>query len=241
MIFPLVTISCLCVLLECSCSACCDGVVWWMPCFRDTSANQPSSVRCWKAEARNEATYLHGSFKKACGCVILTWKWGMNDHLCIEIFHFYLRIIKGQKQMGNCKNSSQFNSYHRIIEPFASEGTFKKPSSPTPLQRTGTPTAPSGTQSLIQPDLESLTGQSIHHHSGQPVPVAHHPYCKKLLPYIQSKSPLFQFETISPCPIMTESLWRAWDNGSVVSNNAILCSFLKTKVSPRSSRLPFKS
>ena len=45
-------------------------------------------------------------------------------------------------------------------------------------------------QSLVQPDLECLQEWGIHHLSGQPVPVPHHYYCKKLLPYIQSKSPI---------------------------------------------------
>jgi len=35
------------------------------------------------------------------------------------------------------------------------------------------------------------------------VPVPQHSYCKKLPSYIQSKSPLF-YETISPCPILTD-------------------------------------
>ena len=56
-------------------------------------------------------------------------------------------------------------------------------------------------QNPVQPDLECLQGHGFHHTSGQPVPVPHHPYCKQLFPYIQYKSPLFQFETISPCPI----------------------------------------
>ena len=29
-------------------------------------------------------------------------------------------------------------------------------------------------------------------------------YCKKLISYIQSKPPFFQFETISPCPVTTD-------------------------------------
>jgi len=44
-----------------------------------------------------------------------------------------------------------------------------------------------------------------HHLSGQPVPVLHRPQHENLCPYIQPKSPLFDFETISPCPIRTES------------------------------------
>ena len=64
-----------------------------------------------------------------------------------------------------------------------------------------TPTAPSGAQSTIQPNLECLQRQGIHSLSGQLMPLPHHPYCKKIVPYIHSKSPLFQFEIISACPI----------------------------------------
>ena len=60
-------------------------------------------------------------------------------------------------------------------------------------------------QGLIQPHLESLQGHSpgTHHISGQPVPVPHHPHCKRLFPYVQSKSTLFELEAISPCSITT--------------------------------------
>ena len=44
----------------------------------------------------------------------------------------------------------------------------------------------------------------IPHLSGQPVPVPHSLYCRKLLPYGWSKSPLFWVETISPCPITAD-------------------------------------
>jgi len=43
------------------------------------------------------------------------------------------------------------------------------------VQLTGTPTAPSGAQSPVQPDLECLQGWGIPHISGQPVPVPPHP------------------------------------------------------------------
>lgn len=46
------------------------------------------------------------------------------------------------------------------------------------------------------------------HRSGYPASVHHHPYYKKLLPYIQSKSPLFWFEIISSCPITRPMLNR---------------------------------
>jgi len=79
--------------------------------------------------------------------------------------------------------------------------------SPTPLQRSGTPTARSGCSEphSDQTDHESFQGQGIHHLSWQPVPVPHHPYCKKLLPYILSNTPFFKFETIFPCPITFSS------------------------------------
>ena len=31
-----------------------------------------------------------------------------------------------------------------------------------------------------------------------------HPHCKRLFPYIQPKSATFEFETISPCPTITD-------------------------------------
>jgi len=38
------------------------------------------------------------------------------------------------------------------------------------------------TRSLVPTDSEYLQGQSIHHLSGQPVPMLHYSYCKQLLP-----------------------------------------------------------
>ena len=48
-------------------------------------------------------------------------------------------------------------------------------------------------QSHIQPGLECLQGWGIHSLLGQPVPVCHHLLCEKLLPNIQPKPPLSQF------------------------------------------------
>ena len=44
--------------------------------------------------------------------------------------------------------------------------------------------------------------------SGQPAPVSRHLYCRKLLPYIRFKYSSFQFETISPCFIISYSCQR---------------------------------
>ena len=59
-------------------------------------------------------------------------------------------------------------------------------------------------QNPVQPDLECFQGWGIHNISG-PVPVFHHPHCKKFLPYIYSESTLFLSKTIIPCPIATGS------------------------------------
>jgi len=45
----------------------------------------------------------------------------------------------------------------------------------------------------------------IEHISRQPVPVPHHPHCKRCFPYIQPKSTLLKLETISTCSITTDS------------------------------------
>jgi len=56
------------------------------------------------------------------------------------------------------KSVKSFHAFNRIFEL---EGTVRSPVSPTPLQWTGTTTAPSGAQSLVQPDLECLQGRGI--------------------------------------------------------------------------------
>jgi len=89
------------------------------------------------------------------------------------------------------------------------------------LQRSSSPTPPSMSseqghlpldqvaQSPIQPDLECFQGWSLHYLSGQPVPGFHHPHCKKCLPYIQSKSGLLWFKTITSCPVRTSLAERS--------------------------------
>jgi len=46
-------------------------------------------------------------------------------------------------------------------------------------------------QSPIEPDLECLQGTGIHHLSGQPVPVPHHPYCKNFFLICNGNLPSF--------------------------------------------------
>ena len=94
---------------------------------------------------------------------------------------------------------------HRIIESFELEGTVKGHLVQLLCHEQGHLQLNQSAQSPIQPDLECLQGRGIHHISGQPVPVAQHPYCKKLFPYIQSKSHVFLFEAIFLFPVTTDS------------------------------------
>ena len=69
----------------------------------------------------------------------------------------------------------------------------------TSLLCAGSPTTRPGCSDHIQPGLECLQVWGIRNLLGQPAPVCHHPLCEKLLPNIQPKPPLSQFETIPPC------------------------------------------
>ena len=79
----------------------------------------------------------------------------------------------------------------RIIESLELEGTFKGHLVQLPYNEQGHLQLDQDAQSLVHPDLECLQGWGIHHLSEQPVPVPHHAYCKKYLPYTQPKSPFF--------------------------------------------------
>jgi len=93
--------------------------------------------------------------------------------------------------------------HHKIIEQFGLEGTFRGHLAQLPFSEQGHLQLEQVAQGPVQPDLECFQGLGIYSLSGQPVPVFHHPHCKKFLPYIQSKSTLLWFKTITPCPIAT--------------------------------------
>ena len=92
---------------------------------------------------------------------------------------------------------------HRITECVGLEGTFRGRLAQPPCSEQGQLQPDQVSQSPVQPGLEHFQGWGFHCLSGQPLPVFHHPHCEKLLAYIQSKSPLFQFKAITPCPITT--------------------------------------
>ena len=88
---------------------------------------------------------------------------------------------------------------HRIREWLGLEGTLSHPV-PTPLQQAALPPSRSAVQGPIQLELECHKGWGSWYISWQPVPVPHHPLHKKCSPSIKSKSALFQFITVPPCP-----------------------------------------
>jgi len=71
-------------------------------------------------------------------------------------------------------------SRHRITESLGLKKTFKGHLVQLPCNEHGHAQLDQVAQGLIQPSLGSLQGQHINHISGQPVPVPHHPHCKRL-------------------------------------------------------------
>ena len=65
-----------------------------------------------------------------------------------------------------------------IIASLELEGTFKGHLVQVPCNEQGHAQLHQVTH--IQPHRESLQGQDINHTSGQPLPVPHHPCCKRL-------------------------------------------------------------
>lgn len=80
---------------------------------------------------------------------------------------------------------------HRIIGPFKLEETLEIHLVLMLCNEQGHVLLQQVAQSPIQFDLECIQGWVIHHLSGQPVPMPHYSPHRKLLPYIQFKSPLF--------------------------------------------------
>ena len=97
---------------------------------------------------------------------------------------------------------------NRIMEQFGLEGIFRGHLAQPPCSEQGHLQLDQGAQSPIQPDLEQFQWWGIHSFSGQPVPVPHHPHCKKFLPYVHSKCTLFQLKTVS-CALATTELVKS--------------------------------
>ena len=76
--------------------------------------------------------------------------------------------------------SLQCQCLHGITESFELEGTLKG----HPVQLNCTEQGPQQLHRVLRAPSSltlSVPGMGHHHLSGQPVPVPHHPYCKKLL------------------------------------------------------------
>jgi len=72
----------------------------------------------------------------------------------------------------------------KIIKSLELEGTFKGRLAQLSCTKQGLLQLDRGAQNPVQPDLECVQGQGIHHISGHPVPMPYHPHCKRLFPYI---------------------------------------------------------
>ena len=90
------------------------------------------------------------------------------------------------------------------MESLELERTFRGNLVQLPCNEQGYTQLDQVTQGLIQPCLDSLQGWGNNHNTRQPVPVSHHPHCKRHFPYIQPKFPLFKLEAISPCSVTTD-------------------------------------
>ena len=77
-----------------------------------------------------------------------------------------------------------YNVNHRIIEKFGLEGTLKSHLVLLPDNDQGHLQLDRFSQSPVKLGLECFQGWGIYHLSVQPVPVSHHPDCKKYIPYI---------------------------------------------------------
>jgi len=82
----------------------------------------------------------------------------------------------------------------KIIKSLELEGTFKGRLAQLSCTKQGLLQLDRVAQNPVQPDLECVQGQGIHHISGHPVPMPYHPHCKRLFPYILPKSTFFRFE-----------------------------------------------
>ena len=74
--------------------------------------------------------------------------------------------------------------YHRIIEWFGLEGTFKTIMFQPPCYRQGHLPLDQVAHSPIQPGFEHFQAEGIHRLAEQPVPVCHHSHSKEFLPNI---------------------------------------------------------
>ena len=100
------------------------------------------------------------------------------------------------------KDSYISSSLLQWTETSSARPGYRDPDPVWPWMSPGTGHPPHGSLDSICP------GHPGHHDpwasTGQHVPLLHYPFCKKLLPYVQSKFPVFYFEIISPCPITTK-------------------------------------
>jgi len=91
--------------------------------------------------------------------------------------------------------------HRRVVEHFGLEGTLNIFQFQLPCHGQGPLPPAQGAPSPVEPGLEPCQGGGSHSSSGQPGLGPHYPQREEFPPYIQSKSLLFQFKAVTPCPI----------------------------------------
>ena len=92
-------------------------------------------------------------------------------------------------------------SWDTTMQGLGLERTFKDHLDQLPWNGQGHLSLDQVARSPVEPDLEHFVWWQLHHFSKKLVLVSYHPHHKKLNLYVQSKSTLFQFKTVLPCPV----------------------------------------
>jgi len=104
---------------------------------------------------------------------------------------------------GKILSLNKFHFLSHIGDCSGLEGTLQIIQLQPPCREQGHLPPDQVAESPVQPGLEHCQGGGSHSFSGQPVPVPHHPHGKEFHPNIESKSDVFQFKAIPPCPVTT--------------------------------------
>lgn len=118
--------------------------------------------------------------------------------------------------------------FHRITQLFELDGTFKGQLVQLPCYKQGHLQLDHVAQS---PTLECLQEQSTYQFPGQPIPVPRQPSCKKLLPSIQSTSPLLSLNSF-PFVLLQQTLLKLLSPSFLLALFEILKGLYQVSLEP---------